>query len=160
MAGTVLMETAEPNTLSSAEGVHKDFHAALSAGIEYLDQHYGEDAVREFLRDFAKSYYAPLNRSLRHRGLSALRDHIGEAYSREGAEVVFRGNDDELRVEVSACPAVAHIRHAGYPVARLFRETLGSVYAAVCDGTPFAFELLEYDDATGRSIMRFHRRPQ
>lgn len=160
MASTMMMETTEQDTRSGAESVHKDFHAALSAGIEYLDQHYGEDAVREFLRDFAKSYYAPLNRSLRHRGLSALREHIREAYSREDAEVVFCGSDDELRVEVPACPAVAHIRRSGYLVARLFRETLRSVYEAVCDGTPFAFELLEYDDATGRSIMRFHRRPQ
>ena len=30
----------------ATESVHKDFHAALSAGIEYLDQHYGEEAVR------------------------------------------------------------------------------------------------------------------
>jgi len=160
MAGTMAMETPERNAVPGAESVHRDFHAALSAGIEYLDQHYGADAVREFLWGFAKSYYAPLNRSLRHRGLSALREHIREAYRREEADVVLRGSDEELWVEVAACPAVTHIRSSGYPVARLFAETLRSVYKAVCDGTPYAFELIEYDDATGRSIMRFRRRPQ
>ena len=49
------------------------------------------------------------------------------------------------------------MRPRGYPVARLFRETTATVDRAICHQTPFAAELLEYDDATGRSVQRFYR---
>ena len=34
---------------SDNEYLHKDFHCALSVGIEYLEQNYDEDAVRRYL---------------------------------------------------------------------------------------------------------------
>ena len=40
--------------------LHKDFHAALSTGISYLEERYGAEAVREYLHQFAISFYAPL----------------------------------------------------------------------------------------------------
>ena len=41
MAKEVMRRQASDNPY-----LHRDFHGALSAGIEYLDRHYGEDAVR------------------------------------------------------------------------------------------------------------------
>jgi hypothetical protein len=76
----------------------------------------------------------------------------------EGGTVCFSGDEDELLIEVRACPAVAHLRSRGYPVARLFRLTTEVVNQAICDQTPFAAELLRYDDSTGRSVQRFYRR--
>ena len=69
----------------------------------------------------------------------------------------FDRSENELRIEVDACPAVTHMRKEGYPVARLFRETTETVNRAICHETPFAADLLEYDDETGRSIQRFYR---
>ena len=46
-------------TASDNVYLHKDFHGALSAGIEYLHQRYGEDAVREYLRRFTLAFHAP-----------------------------------------------------------------------------------------------------
>jgi len=66
---------------------------------------------------------------------------------------------DSLWIRVTACPAVTHLRERGYPVARLFRETTRTVNEAICEGTPYAAELIEYDEATGRSVQRFFRRP-
>ena len=37
--------------------VHKDFHGALSRGIEYLHEHYGADAVREYEVDWRTAAY-------------------------------------------------------------------------------------------------------
>ena len=37
-------------------------------------------------------------------------------------------------------------------------ETIDTVNRAICHGTPFASELVEYDEWTGRSIQRFYRR--
>ncbi len=43
-------------------------------------------------------------------------------------------SDDELRIEVEACPAVTHMRKQGYPVARLFHDTTRTVNEAICHG--------------------------
>ena len=48
--------------------LHKDFHGALSCGIEYLHRHYGKKAVREYLDAFASTYYMPLRRKVKKNG--------------------------------------------------------------------------------------------
>ena len=153
MAKEVIHRTASDNVY-----LHKDFHGALSAGIEYLDQHFGEEAVRQYLRQFTVSYYAPLIEAIRQRGLAALGEHFAKVYKEEGAEARIRVTEDELFLEIDACPAVTHMRRHGYPVARLFHETTRTVNEALCQSTPFAAELLDYDHETGRSVQHFYRR--
>jgi len=138
--------------------LHKDFHGALSAGIDYIDRNFGEEAVREYLRRFVRSFYAPLIEDVKQRGLVALREHFEEVYAIEGGEVKIECSDTELVIRVAACPAVKHMREHGYTVARLFVETTRTVNEALCEGTPFTAELLEYDDETGRNVQRFTRR--
>ena len=138
--------------------LHKDFHGALSVGIEYIHRRYGPSAVRDYLRQFTRSYHAPLREKLRRRGLPALRDYFRELYRLEKSPIRLRCTSDELVLRVPACPAVRHMRRRGYPVARLFVETTRTVGRALCEGTPFAYELLEYDERTGRSVQRFTRR--
>ena len=142
---------------SDNEYLHRDFHGALSAGIQYLDEHYGEKAVRQYLRQFANSYYAPLKEDLKKRGLVALKEHFEKAYGREGGQVEMTLSEDELLMRVESCPAVTHMRKSGYAVARLFHETTRTVNQALCEGTPFSSELLQYDQQTGRSVIRFWR---
>ena len=137
--------------------LHKDFHGALSAGIEYLDRRYGPQAVRDYLRQFARAFYGPLTEALRVHGLVALKEHFERIYRLEGAAVNVRLSDDELVVEVPECPAVMHMREHGYPVARLFEETTRTVNQAICEGTPYSAELVEYDPPDGRSVQRFIR---
>ncbi len=143
---------------SDNEYLHKDFHGALSAGIEYLHTSFGEESVREYLRQFTLHYYAPLIDDLRERGLAAFREHFERMYALEGAEIQCAYSDDELIIRVASCPAVTHMRRNGYPVARLFSETVRTVNESLCEGTPFAAELIEYDTETGKSVQRFYRR--
>jgi hypothetical protein len=140
------------------EYLHRDFHGALSTGIQYIEETFGDEAVRSYLRRFAVSYYAPLTVDLRRRGLVALEDHYRQVYDREGGSVQFRCSEDELIIDVDACPAVTHMRKQGYPVARLFRETIATVGSAICEGTDFESELITYDEPTGRCRQRFFRR--
>ena len=88
-----------------------------------------------------------------------LREHFQAVYDREGANATFEEREDELVVRVRACPTVAHMKANGYPVARLWRETTETVNHALCEGTPFASELVEYDDDSGCRVERFYRRP-
>ena len=154
MAKEVMRRKASDNAYR-----HQDFHGALSAGIEYLDRHCGEEAVREYLRQFVGAFYRPLTEDLKERGLVALREHFERVYRTEGADFNMRLTPDELLIEVAACPAVTHMRAHGYPVARLWQETTKTVNEALCEGTPFAAELAEYEPQTGRGIQRFYRTP-
>lgn len=143
---------------SDNDYMHKDFHGALSAGIEYLDRHYGTEAVREYLRRFALSFYAPLIADIKKRGLVALKEHFEAIYAREGGRIRTTLTEDELILEVETCPAVMHMRDHGYTVAEHFSETERTVNAALCEPTPFDAELVEYHPHTGRSVQRFYRR--
>src|ERR1035437_1793098 len=105
MAKEVMERKAADN-----EYLHKDFHGALSNGIDYLDQKFGEDAVRDYLRQFANAFYSPLKDKIRSEGLAPLRDHIQEVYRIEGGEVSITFSEDEMIVKVAACPAVSHMR--------------------------------------------------
>ena len=82
MTREVLHRSAADN-----EYLHKDFHGALSTGIEYLQQHYGASAVREYLWQFASTFYAPLTADINTRGLAALQEHLQRIYEQEGGEI-------------------------------------------------------------------------
>lgn len=153
MAKQVITRRASDN-----EYLHKGFHGALSCGIDYLEQTFGPGAVREYLYEFARVFYAPLTADLRRRGLIALREHFEKLYRIEGGQIRIRLRDDEMTLEVSACPAVRYMRTHGQPVARLFHETTKTVNEAICEAAGFTAELVEYDAETGRSVQRFVRK--
>ncbi|MCD6350732.1 MAG: hypothetical protein J7M26_01325 [Armatimonadetes bacterium] len=148
---------------SAADNVylHKDFHGALSAGLQYLEDHYGPEAVREYLRDFTLAYFAPLRERLAQEGLSALKTHFEEMYALEGGEVSVRLAEDgsELTITVHSCPAIKHMREHNYAIADSFFETTRTVNEALCEGTEFAAELVECQCGEGRCVQRFFRRP-
>ena len=143
---------------SDNEYFHPDFHGALSAAIEYLDLRYGEQAVRDYLRRFTTCYYSPLRSALQKSGLAALKEHFEGLYQREGGKIDVTLSENELLITVRACPAVTHMRKRGYHVARLFHETTKTVNEALCEGTAFSAQLVQYDPQTGRSVVRFWRR--
>lgn len=135
--------------------LHKDFHGALSNGIEYIHEKYGAEAVRDYLRQFADAFYAPLKADLTHRGLVALKEHYEKVFKAEGGRARFALSDRELRIEVEMNPAVQHMRAQGYPVAKLYSETIRTVGEALCAGTPYTAELTAYDESSGRYTHRF-----
>jgi hypothetical protein len=154
MTTEVMKRTATDNVYH-----HPDFHGGLSCGIEYLHQNYGVEAVREYLRTFTLSFYAPLREQLKREGLTTLKEHFTQLYNVEGGIAEVHCTPDELIVRVAECPAVRHMRKKNYPVARLFHETTRTVNEALCEGTAFSAELVSYDEQTGRSVQRFFRRP-
>ena len=154
MAAEVMRRSAADNRY-----FHPDFHGSLSAGLDFIADRWGADAVHEYLRRFALRYYAPLRAEIARRGLAALRDWIEGVYRDEGGIVDLVLHDERLEVRVPECPAVRHMRRTGYRVSDHFVETTTAVYGALCEGTPFDFTIEEYDPATGRAAFRFRRRP-
>jgi hypothetical protein len=140
------------------EYLHKDFHGALSVGLDYLLDQFGPQAVDEYLRRFTDHYYGPLKEKLRREGLEVLENHYRQAITREGGEVSAERNDDRLTVRMTKNPAVIHMRENDYPVSSQFVKTVSVVGEALCEGSDFTAELVEYDEPTGRYVQQFRRR--
>ena len=140
--------------------LHNDFHNILNLGIEYLREHFGDESVREYLRQFADSFYTPLKEDLKKRGLEALYNHFYEIYRVEEAldDVSFVSAKNTLMLNIKRCPAVTHMVSSGVAVSPLFLETSKTVCETICEGTEYAYELLSYNEADGASIQRFYRR--
>ena len=140
------------------EYLHKDFHGAMSCGIQYLQDTYGPEAVIEYLRRFTAPHHPPLKQKLIEQGLPALAEYTRGIYELEGGDIDIDLDDDEMLLRIAECPAVKHMREHGYRVADMWVETTRTVNERLCEGTPFGFELVEYDEQTGRSVQRFYRR--
>lgn len=143
---------------SDNEYLHKDFHGALSAGLDYLVDQYGEQAIRDYLRRFTLTFYAPLRKQLQKCGLAALKEHFEKIYKIESGKICIELLENEMILRVDACPAVMHMRENCYPVSAFFYETIKTVNEVICEDSDFSAELVEYDSETGRSVQRFYRR--
>ena len=139
--------------------VPKFFHGEFSAQLEYIAGRYGHEGVRRYLRQFTQSFHAPLIDDLRKRGLIALKEYFEEIYRSEEADLDAALHDDaELVVKVRECPAVRYMKEHNLPIYQMYYETAKTVGEALCEDTPYASELAEYDSNTGRSVQRFCRR--
>jgi len=136
--------------------VHKDFHGALSFGIQFLDDQYGMAGLEEFFARAAKAVYAQLIENLRERGLEALKEHWDTVFGLEDGDFETRYEDGVLVLDVRTCPAVHHMRANNYRVADHFCEHTRIVNEAICAGAGYACSV-EYDQEAGRCVQRFWR---
>jgi hypothetical protein len=137
---------------------HPDFHIALNHGIEYLHSSLGEEAVRQYLAEFARVCYASLKRCLADNGLMAIRAHYERIYKIEHAVYNMQYSADELHIRLAESPAVMHIRTGGHRVSPVYHETIATVNNEICRNTAFDFELVDYHPGNGAYHLRFFRR--
>lgn len=138
--------------------LHKDFHAALNCAVAYVRERHGPEKLREFLRDFAVEYHAPLREKLKNEGLAALRSHLEKKFAAEGGKFELSSTDGELRLTVMSCPAILHLRKCGVEISPFFCETTRVTNEAVCEGTVYESELLEPDVSNGTCVQIFRKK--
>jgi len=136
--------------------VHKDFHGALSFGLQFIEERYGTEGLREFLEGLADTVYKPLADALRQQGLSALREHWETVFGLEGGEIDMQMEDGQLVLRVLRCPAIAHMKQLGYRIAAHYCEHTRIVNEAVCAAAGYASSV-EYDQSAGQCVQRFWR---
>ncbi len=134
--------------------VHKDFHGALSYGLQFLEDAYGQEGIREFLSGLAATVYKPLCEDLRARGLDALRDHWTTVFNLEGGDCDMHTENGVLMLTVKRCPAITHMQEHGYAIADHFCEHTRIVNDTVCTVAGYASSV-EYDQQAGACIQRF-----
>ena len=136
---------------SELEYYHPDFHSSMNMGIQYLGENYGTEAVEEYLASYTGRIYARLIEKIKKYGLSAIADKIRETYKLEKAEGVLRirQSDNFLSVQISACPAVAHLKKTGREVSKWFSYTTKTVMETLAQVANCSFTMIFYNEDTG-----------
>ena len=140
--------------------LHKDFHIAFNYAIDYLYKKFGREAVREYLIQFATVYYSPLKSAIKEKGLQAIKEHYKKVYEIESAEFDINLSCNELIINLSASPAIIHIKNSGHPVSEVYSDSVATVIETICMDTPIDVELLEYHEHNGAYRIRFFRRQE
>jgi hypothetical protein len=138
--------------------LHRDFHVSTDNGLLYIGTHYGDKGIREYLEQFSRSWYAPLAAAVRKDGLGAMKAHIEKIYETEEATDVLHISlkGEELSVSVDRCPAVTYMRSIGYTPSRWYKELTSTVNRIVADMAGIGFEMLSYDETSGKAAYRFY----
>ena len=140
--------------------LHRDFHKSMDLGLAYLGEKYGDEAVKEYLVEFAQGYYAPLAEAVRKEGLSPLAEHIRGIYEIEEMPEVLSMDQTEntLDVKVEKCPAIAYFNKTGYAASPWYVEATRTVNGTIAKMAGLDYVQKVYDEADGHSEYRFTRR--
>ena len=136
--------------------IHKDFHGCLSFGLKFLAENYGSVEVEEYLRQVARTVYAPLIQRLKSHGLPALAVHWKRTMDLEDADFRLYADDDVLILEVRKCPAIHHMEAHGYEIAPNFCESTRIINDEISRRGGYSTST-EYDQAIARCTQRFWR---
>ncbi len=135
--------------------VHKDFHGAMSYGIHYLYQKYGEREMVEYLKQLVHAVYSPLIEALETKGLPALYEHWDYIFSIEDAcfDIGYEEND-LLFLKVKKCSAIHHMQENNFQVAKKYCEHCRIVNEEICHSAGYESSL-EYDQDKGSCMQKF-----
>jgi len=136
--------------------VHKDFHGALSAGIQFVLDRHGPEALAEFLDQVAANVYRPLIERIRQEGLKALEEHWRRIFELEGGDYSLEYESETLVLRVERCPAIHHMKEHGYAIADRFCESTRVVNEGICRRAGCACSV-EYDQEAGTCVQKFWR---
>ena len=144
---------------SDNEYFHRDFHISGDRGLRYVGEKYGDDAVREYLRRFTESYFAPLIGKIKASGLSALKEHIENIYSIEKCpgNVTCDLENGVLSVKVSECPGAVYMKSCGYDPSKWYIENTRTVNRVIAENSGYEFELTSYDESNGAAEYIFSK---
>jgi hypothetical protein len=73
--------------------LHRDFHLLGDNALAYCGERWGDEAVIDFLKDFTRSYYAPVIDRARKEGLAALAEWIEGIYETRYKECNFHSTN-------------------------------------------------------------------
>ncbi len=136
--------------------LHKDFHLLGDNALKYCAEHYGADAVVNFLKGFAVYYFAPQIREMKEQGLPAVQQWLEKLYRVEEASEVLHTqlSGDTLTVTIDYCPVIAFMRSLNQEPSACYIEQTRTLYAAIAQAAGLDFVLDRYEE-NGAAQFRF-----
>lgn len=142
--------------------LHRDFHISSDLSLSYVEEHFGKQGVKEFIQQYADTYYKPLAERTAEHGLGALEEYFQEIYEAEEASEALETsrNDGLLQVAVSWCPGVRHMKQKGHAPSAGQAEAVRTLYGALAELAGLDFSCSRYDAETGAAEFMFRERKE
>lgn len=137
--------------------LHRDFFATGDIGIAYVGETYGDEAVKDYLTQYARSYHKLLAEEVKKNGLVVLKEYFDSVYEKEEWSQYVRTElaTDTLTVAVGKCPAVTYMKSIGHTPSKWYKETVYTVYKTLADMCGCGFEIAYYNEIDGATKFVF-----
>lgn len=141
------------------EYFHRDFHSGMNNGVEYLGKKFGEESVKEFFERYTENVHGRVLKAVSKEGLSAVAAFIQGTYKKEKAEDALEIclTEDKLKVKISYCPAVKHLKETGRIVSKWYGYTTETVMETLAKTANLKFVMESYDEETGKAAYYFEK---
>ncbi len=120
---------------------HRDFHGTTNTTLDYIAEHYGEDALKTILRKTGHDVYKSIREKLEKGDASELIEHLNWFFYRERGKYQLFVSDNEIIFEVFECPAIRHLNKLGLKPSPYICLQTSEVNAGMCEGTPWHSEV-------------------
>jgi predicted ArsR family transcriptional regulator len=117
--------------------LHRDFHGTTNTTLNYIAEHYGEEALKTILRKTGHDVYKSIREKLEKGDASELIEHLTWFFHREGAEFNLSVRENEIRFECLECPAHKHLKKLGLKISPFSCLQTLEVNKGMCEGTPW-----------------------
>ena len=140
--------------------LHRDFHVTADIGISYIDEKFGDEGVKEYLTQYALSFYKPLVEEVKKNGLKALEDNFVNVYAKEEWSDFLHTErtESELKIVIDKCPAVTYMKKAGRTPSKWYKETTYTVYAVLAQACGLGFAVKYYNEEDGGTEFSFEKK--
>ena len=134
--------------------VHRDFHASVLDGVNYLIDNFGEEAAKQVLRRTATEVYRTMQEGLRRGDRTELLEWWRYYLDREGGKYCLEETSEGAILTVESCPAQAHLAKRGISGGKRTCWATKVLNDALCEGSPYEIVLEETGDYSCRQILR------
>ena len=143
-----------PLRYKSGGELHRDFHASILDGVNYVRDNYGEEALREVLFNMGTKVYRTIHKKLMAGDPSELIAWWRYYLDREGSDYTLEETDDGAVLTVRACAALMHLETRKIPGGRGLCTATRILNEAFCSDSPFEIVLDETGDHGCRQVLR------
>jgi hypothetical protein len=133
-----------------------DFYMAINATFRFIQKRFGMEGLRRYWTDMGRNYFAPVTARWEQGGLHAVAEYWRAFFNAEpGAQVDVIEGEKEVRIEVSVCPAIKHLRANGREITPCFCQQCYFVSEAIAAPAGFTVRV---SGGNGSCIQRFIKR--
>ena len=139
---------------ASGGELHRDFHASILDGANYVRDNYGEDALREVLFETGTKVYKTLHEKLVAGDRSELLEWWRYYMDREGADYSLEETTDGAVLTVRDCPALKHLENRKIGGGKGLCAVTRILNEAFCSDSPYEIALEATGDRSCRQVLR------
>ena len=135
--------------------LHRDFHLLGDNALKYCADRFGDEAVVEFINDFARYYYAPVIEKIKKGGLSAIEEWIKGVYEiEEASELVHTEiSEDSLTFTIDKSPVIEYMHSLNQEPSKYYIEETRTLYRVIAEECGYGFSLEYYNEDGGTRFI-------